>query len=56
MLGSDPIHAVGEGQLDCEASGPPRGAAWVMQTQTRSSFGFSGKYLVAMNGYWLCVF
>ena len=42
MVGSDPIHAVGEGRLGCEASGPPRGATWVTQTQTRSSFVFFG--------------
>ena len=46
MVGSDPIQAVCEGRLGCEASGPPRGATWVMQTQTRSSFRFSCKYVV----------
>ena len=51
MVGSDPIHAVGEGRLGCEASGPPRGATWVTQTQTRSSFVVSGKYVASMNGF-----
>ena len=40
MVGSDLIHAVGEGRLGCEASGPPRGATWVTQTQTRFSSAF----------------
>ena len=31
MVGSDPIQAVGEGRLGCEASGPPRGSTWVTQ-------------------------
>ena len=52
VVGSDPIHAVGEGRLGCEASGPPRGATWVKQTQTRSSSVFSGRYVASMNGYW----
>ena len=56
MVGSDPIHAVGEGRLGCEASGPPRGATWVTQTQTRSSFVVSGKYVASMNGFWSRVF
>ena len=37
MVGSDPIHAVGEGR---EASGPPRGTTWVTQTQTRFMWRF----------------
>ena len=56
MVDSDPIHAVGEGRLGCEASGPPRGATWVTLTQTCSSFVFSGKYVAAMNGYWPRIF
>ena len=54
MWDSDPIHAVGEGRLGCEASGPPRGATWVTQTQTRFISAFFGKYVVVLNGYWLC--
>ena len=50
MVGSDLIHAVGEGRLGCEASGPPRGATWVTQTQTRFTFPFFGKYVVVLNG------
>ena len=50
-MGSDPIHAVGEGRLGCEASGPPRGATWVTQTQTRVIFVYFGKYVVFLNGY-----
>ena len=42
-MGSDPIHAVGEGRLRCEASGPPRGATWVPQTQTRFLSNYFGK-------------
>ena len=55
-MGSDPIHAVGEGRLGCEASGPPRGATLVTLTQTRSSFVVSGKYVASMFGYWPRVF
>ena len=40
MVGSDLIHAVGEGRLGCEASGPPRGATCLTQTQTRFSLAF----------------
>ena len=40
MVGSNLIHAVGEVRLGCEASGPPRGATWVKQTQTRFFFAF----------------
>ena len=50
-MGSDPIHAVGEGRLGCEASGPPRGATWVTQTQTRFIFVYFGTYVVVLNGY-----
>ena len=50
-MGSDSIHAVGEGRLGCEASGPPRGATWVTQTQTRFIFVYFGKYVVVLNGY-----
>ena len=55
-MGSDPIHAVGEGRLGCEASGPPRGATWVTQTQTRFFSAYSGMYVVVLYGYWLFFF
>ena len=56
MWDSDPIHAVGEGRLGCEASGPPRGATWVTLTQTHFFSAFFGKYVVVLNGYWPCFF
>ena len=54
MVGSDLIHAVGEGRLGCEASGPPRGATWVTQTQTRFFLCPFGMYVVVLYGCWLC--
>ena len=53
-MGSDLTHAVGEGRLGCEASGPPRGATWVTQTRTRFFLASFGKYVLVLNGYWLC--
>ena len=41
MVGSDLIHAVGEGRLRCEASGPPRGATCMGHANTDVlHFGF----------------
>ena len=56
MVGSDLIHAVGEGRLGCEASGPPRGATWVTQTQTRFISAYFGMYFVVLNRCWLRFF
>ena len=51
MVGSDLIHAVGKGRLGCEASGPPRCATWVTQTQTRFFSAYFGMYFVVFNRY-----